>query len=357
MKIQVRDNQPEPGYGSPLYRGGVPMVAADVDDWRHAEMTNFVRRSGIFPVGSGANYGRASAQDAGEAESFAIGQLTYLEQKAFARWYQPMHYEQVLAGCIDYSAGPQAKAVNYLISDRVGIGKRMSPGANDVPLVDVAYALKAIPVQSGGIGYDYTQEDLRTSAFLKQPLSNTKQVAAVEAYKRHMNFVALQGESLSNLTGLYNATGVTAANRTSGAVWDSATADTIINDIIVAYSAYYAATGSNLRPTKIIFPATTRQLLFKPRSTVSDTTIERFITETLKVEISDDIALETLGSGSTKRVVFLNAMNDNVVFHIPMPLQFLAPQLQGFRVVVPAEYKYGGLEVRRVQSVRYMDGV
>lgn len=352
MKIKVRDDS---GW-----------TQAEVEDGRYAEMERFIRgnRNIFTSNGGGGNWGRGSAQDATEAESFSIGQLTYLEQKAFARWYNPLKYETVLAGCFDYSAGPQAKAVDYLVSDGVGIGRRMSPGANDVPMVDVAYAKVTIPVQSGGIGYDYTQEDLRTSAFLRQPLSNTKQVQSVLAYKRHMNFVALQGEAASNLKGLYNNASATAAARASGAVWDSATADTIVADIIDAYSKFRTGTGGNEVPTKIIFPLSTRNLLYKPRSTVSDTTIQKFIEDTLNVTIEDDIALDTvalggagLGAGATKRVVFLNPQNDNIVFHIPMPLQFLAPQLQGYRVMVPAEYKYAGLEVRRIQTVRYMDTV
>jgi hypothetical protein len=345
MQIQVRD---ESGW-----------THAVVDDGRYAEMSSFIRgnRAIFTSGGGGSQWGRGSAKDAGEAESFSIGQLTYLEQKAFARWYQPMRYEEILQGCLDYSAGPAAKAIDYLVTDQVGIGRRMSPGSNDVPMVDLAYAKITIPVQSGGIGYDYTQEDLRTSAFLRQPLPDTKQVQSIVAYKRHLNLVALQGETPSNLKGLYTNTSVTAANRASGAIWNAATADTIVADIIDAYSNFRTGTGGNEVPTKIVFPLSTRNLLYKPRSTVSDTTIQKFIEDTLKVTIHDDIALETLGAGATKRVVFLNSSNDNIVFHIPMPLQFLAPQLHGYRVVVPAEYKYGGLEIRRIQTVRYMDGV
>lgn len=352
MQIQVRD--------------GWDWKQVDVEDGRYADMSGFIRanRSIFTANGGGSQWGRGSAQDATEAESFAIGQLTYLEQKAFAKWYNPVRYEEILAGCIDYSAGAYAKAVDYLVTDQVGVGKRMSPAANDVNMVDVAYAKVTIPVQSGGIGYDYTQEDLRTSAFLRQPLPTTKQEASIMAYKRHMNIVALQGEAQSNLKGLYNNASVTAANRTSGAVWDAATADNIINDVIVAYSAFYNATGGNEKPTKMVFPLSTRQLLYKPRATGTDTTIAQFLEQNLKVEITDDIALDSvaaggagLGAGGTKRVVFLNPSNSNIVFHIPMPLQFLAPQLQNYRVIVPAEYKYAGLEVRRIQTVRYMDGV
>lgn len=352
MKIQVKDGS---GYKT-----------AVVDAARYAELGHFIRANPYIlrGMGGGAYWGRGSANDATEAESFAIGQLTYLEAKAHAKWYAPMHYEQILGDCIDYSAGPYTKAVDYLVVDGTGMGRLMSPGANDVPMVDVAYAKVTIPVAPGGIGYDYTQEDLRTSAFLKQPLPNTKQVQSILAYKRHMNRIALTGEAPANFKGLYNNSSVTAAARASGAVWDSATGDTIIADVADAYGKYSTASGGNSVPTKMIVPLSTRQVLRKRVGSNSDTTIEKFISETFKLEITDDLALDTvalgglgLGSGGTKRVVFCDPTNDNIVFHIPMPLQFLAPQLNGYRVVVPGEYKVAGLEIRRIQTVRYMDTV
>ncbi len=357
MQITVRDDAPE--LGTDVTSVGDGWVKAHADDLRIAELTSFLRvNPGVITGGGfGARFGRGTAKDAVEAESFAINQLAYLEAKAQTRWYQPMMFEEIMPGCIDFSAGSHATSVDYLISDQVGIGRLISPAANDIPMVDVAYAKVSIPVASGGIGYDYTQDDLRKSAYLRQPLSSTKQVAAMLAYKRHMNKVALIGETPSNFTGLYKNATATAANRTSGAVWDSATADTIVSDIIAAYAAYVSATKDNLRPSHIGFPITSFMLLLKPRATTSDTTIKSFIEQTLNVTIFSDDLLETASAATGKRVVFFNPTNDNMVFHIPMPLQFLAPQLNGYRVIVPGEYKYAGFELRRVLSVRYMDAV
>lgn len=333
-------------------------VQAKLNDHRLATFARFMRANDIYPEGIGENFGRMDARDAGEAESFSIQQLTYLEAQAIAKWYEPMRWETILGGCVDYSAGPQAKAVDYLVVDGTGIGRRISPAATDIPMVDVAYGKTTIGVAPGGIGYDYTTDDLRTSAFLKQPLSSTKQEQAVLAYKRHINFLALQGEAPSGFKGLYNNASVTAAPTASAANWNAATADTIVADILDGYAKFIAAAKDNERPSKIVFPLTTFQKLYTPRSTVSDTTIRKFIEQTLDVTCLSDNMLETLGSGtSTKRVVFCAPKPGNMVLHIPMPIEFQPPQLTGFRIVVPAMYKYGGFEVRRIQTVRYMDGV
>ncbi len=354
--VNVRDNAPDTS--SPNFElAGDGVVRAHLDDQRYSEWGHFVR-SNRERFGAGdlnRMWGRGNARDATEAESFVIGQLTYLEQKAIEAWYTPMRYQEVLAGCIDYSAGPWAKAVNYKVSDQVGIGRRIAPGATDLPMVDVAYALVNVPVELGGVGYDYTMEDLVTSSFLGQPLPESKQRAAVEAYYRHMNVVALQGEL--NFKGFYSNSGVTAANRTSGAVWDAATATTIISDVIAAVGAYNAGTKGNMKPRLMIVPLTTEQLLYKTDASLFGKSIKVYLEETLGLTIMSDFLLEAAGSGATKRVVFANPTKDNNVLHIPRPIQFLSPQMEGLRVVVPSSYKYAGDEVRRVITVRYMDGV
>ena len=318
----------------------------------------------VFPEDSGAPYGRPLARDAVEAGAFTIGQLTYLEQKAIARWYDPMMYEEVLGACIDYSAGSWAKTVDYLSIDGVGVGEFVGPDPTYFPMVDVFYEKASIPVAQAVIGYQYTQEELRTSAYLKQPLTDSLQVQAVLGYKRHSNYVALLGDTRKGFTGLYNNTSATAANRKSGAVWDSATADTIVNDCVDMYGKYVAGTANNEKPSIFIVPISTHALMLQPRSTNSDTTIKEFLEEVLEIKIIQDIILDSVandgtapGSGATKRCVMAAPKNDNAVFHVPMPITFLPPQFQGIRVLVPAEYKLGGFELRRIQTVRYMDGV
>lgn len=336
MKVQIKDET-----------GRVKSVVIQ-DEARYRQWASYVRAN---PAVFG---------DAAEPVAFSISQLAYMEQKSFARLYNPLHYEQLLAGCIDYSAGPAARSVIYRITDGAGIGQRIAPSTSNVPMVDVAVQLQTIAVASGGIGYDFTQEDVDVSGMLPWNIIESKQVQAILSYKRHMNNVALTGEL--NFTGMYNNALATAAQKASGTFagfpWSAATADTIVADIIDGYSSFRQATGSNFNPTKLILPLSSRMLLYKPRASFSDVTIEKFITDSLKIEISDDPLLETLGTvGGAKRAVFANTDNDNMVFHVPMPIMFMAPQITGFRTIVPARYRYAGLELRRPQAIRYMDGM
>jgi hypothetical protein len=352
MEITVRDGSPENLDGIKIIGDG--LVRANVEDYRFAEMSDFIRSNPSIVRGG---VRRLTGRDATEAESFAIGQLTYLEAKAFAKQYAPMLYETVLEGAIDMSAGPHTKSIDYLISDGTGEGQFISAAASNVPMVDVAYAKQTIAVGIGAIGYDYTLEDLRTSAHTKQALPMAKQTQSVLAYKRHANRVALTGDTGKSWKGLYNNASATAANRASGAVWDAATGDTMINDVIAAYAAFATANAGNVYPTQITFPLSTSNLLHRPRASGDPTTVGAFIRNELKMRITVDPALETLGVGPSKRVVLSAPDNDNMVFHVPKPLEFIAPQFSGFRIIVLGDYKLGGYELRRATTVRYMDAV
>jgi hypothetical protein len=352
MEITVRDRAPEALEGIKVIGDG--LVKANVDDARWQEFTDFIRGTPTIIRGGER---RLTGRDATEAESFAIGQLTYLEAKAFAKQYAPMLYETVLEGAIDTSAGPYAKAIDYLVSDGTGEGQFISAASTNVPMVDIAYAKQTIQVGIGGIGYDYTLEDLRTSAHLKQPLSMSKQTQSILAYKRHVNRVALTGDVGKNWKGIYNNASATAANRLSGSVWNAATGDTMINDVIDAYAAFVTANNGNVYPTQITFPLSTSNLLHKPRATGDPTTVKAFIENELKMKVNADPALETLGVGPSKRVVLSAPSDDNMVLHLPKPLEFIAPQFSGYRIIVLGDYKIGGYELRRVTTVRYMDAV
>jgi hypothetical protein len=334
------------------------LVQVDVSDSRIAAFRYFLgRHPELLADGPMLPSGR-SAFDAVEANNFAVSQLAFVEQKEYERWYAPMMFEELLGPTISYQAGEGATSVEYEVVDYVGIGRRISSMGGDIPYSDVGMVRVSMSVAQGGAGYQYNTEDLRNAAFSGRSLPTQKLKAAIMMWKRHMNLVALQGEAQSNFTGLFNNAGVTAANRPSGAVWDAASADTIISDITAGFSAVKVATKGMDTPTKIAMPIASYELLQKPRSTNSDTTILEFLKRTrpgLEIYAVDE--LSTLGAGSTKRVVFFNPTDENMVLHLPMPLRFLAPQLQDLNIKVPGEYKYGGLNVRRVVTAYYMDGV
>ena len=316
-----------------------------------------------------AQDGNVQGRDAKEALAFLVSQLAYTEGTTYERLYQPMQYEELIP--LDYSAGEWAESIRYELMDYVGRGKRTSGRGKDYPKVDVAYADKSFPVVSGAIGYEFTQDELRKTAYLRRPLSQTKPMAAIEGFKRHMNDVGLfgEGEGSGALTGLFNNPFVPVTSNPSGSDWRSLVSsgqELILQDINYMILSIWEATQFNEMPTHIVLPPASFALLTNTRSSqYSDKTLLQWVKENnvAKVKNNVDIVftpgydLDTAGVGGIGRVMAYIKRPDRVVMHIPMPIRFLSPQPDGLSIEVPGEYKYSGVEIRYPKSALYMDMV
>lgn len=305
--------------------------------------------------------------DAQEAIAFMVSQLAYTEAQVYERLYTPMQYEDFLP--ISFEAGEWARSIRYETYDYAGRGKRSSGKGRDINKVDVAYGEVNMPVVNGNIGYDYDTEELRATAFLRKPVPETKLQAAMEGYKRHLNFVGLMGESESNLTGLFNNPNVPQGNAPNGgwaALIAAGTPDLILQDVNALIYDVRNNTNFNDWPTDVIIaPAKMALISGQPRSSTSDKTILQYLKENncaktegnVDVKFSSGYGLNTAGAGNTARMMAYVKSPTRLIMHIPMPLRFLAPQLIGLSVEVPGEYKYSGVEFRYPKSAKYSDGL
>lgn len=317
----------------------------------------------ITQIAPAIQQGMHFGNDAGEAMAFLVSQLAYTESRVFERMYQPMQYEQFIP--ISTEAGEWADSIRYEIYDWAGRGKRINGKAKDIPMVDIAYADKSFPVCTGGIGYEYTTEELRKSAFLRRALPERKLAAAFEGYRRHMNIVGLYGESSSNLTGLFNNATVPTGNAPTGN-WASATNTQILADVNTLIQNVWTNTAYNDMITDIILPPLSMaKLSSTARTDQNDKTLLAFLKENniakqergVDIKFSTGFGLNTAGAGSTKRMIGYVKDPNRVIMHIPMPLRFLAPQPVALSVQIPGEYKYSGVEFRYPSSAYYMDGL
>ncbi len=304
-----------------------------------------------------------STRDAGEALAFLVSQLAHTENEVFERMRTPMQYAQFIP--ISHEAGEYADSIRYELFDVAGRGRRTSGKGRSINLVDVAYADKSMPVMNGDIGYDYSQEELRRSAFLRKPLNVTRLAAAIEAYERHMNDVGLNGEASSNVTGLFNNAFVPQGNAPVGN-WAASTPDQILADInAIIFNVWNNTAYNDTVDTILLPPVSLNKIATTARSATSDTTILEFIKKNniakqqrgTEISFQAGFGLDTAGAGSTKRMIAYVKNPNRLIMHIPLALRFLAPQFQGLAVEVPGEYKYSGVEVRYPKSMYYMDGL
>jgi hypothetical protein len=311
---------------------------------------------------------RITGLDATEALAFLVSELTYVENIVLPRYYQPMQYDKALAGCIDFSAGEHVTSITYEIFDMVGNAQDADSGADDIPYADVAYARQTFGVGHGFAGFQYTQQELRTTAFLRRPLQETRMQTAVQMFQRKINNSALLGNAAKNFTGLLNNGNVTHASTPSGQNWHGgATPAQIFSDFAFGMYSVWTQSGFNKIPTAVgVTPLAYEYMDTTPASSsIPTVSILEWLRKNniCKSILGQELDIFPLydaaaaGAGGTGRVVFYVRENDTMVLHIPMSLRFLAPQLVNVKIKVPGEFRYSGVAIRRPTNVYYMDGV
>jgi len=314
--------------------------------------------SGI--IGSPMDLG-IHGMDAANGIGFLISQLAYTEQQVFQVMREPLQYAQLIP--ISTAAGEWAETIRYETTDNVGRGKRITASGKDIPMANVLDGDASMPVVLGGIGYEYNTEELRKAAFLRRPLPQRRLNAAIDAYERHMNDVALNGED--NLPGFVNNPSVSSGNAPNGS-WAPTDPDKILADVNALILQIWTATAKVDVLTDIVLPNAEYAMISTTRMAgFSDKTVLSWLKENnmAKLERGVDInftaltSLASAGAGGTARMIGYVKRPNRLVFHIPMPLRFLAPQPVALAMQIPGEYKYSGVEWYYPQSAYYMDGI
>ncbi len=299
--------------------------------------------------------------DSSQALTFLTGQLESVETQMYQKKRAPLDYEALLP--ISTSAGQWATSITYRMKDSVGQGKRHSGKGGDIPRVDVWYSEKTVPVVSAAIGYAYTFDELRKSAKLNLSLDQDRAETAFYAYRAHLNQIGLFGEE--ELTGLFNSPVVPQAQASNGS-WSTATPEQILKDLNESITQVWTQTKRNSTPNTIILPGSHYALLAStPRSKGSDKTILQYVRENniakaeknIDIDFRGGLDLDKAGKDQSSRMMIYEKNPVNLVFHIPMPLMFHAPEQRGLELLVNGEYKYSGVEFRYPKSALYIDGI
>lgn len=357
MRIQVIDQNRRP-----IIEDGHPGI--DLDDEmteRYHELGDFVKDNCRLLTGK-----RWGAKDATDPVAFLQGQLTHLEKKAYETEYTQLRSEALLGPVTTSEAGEDAVTVTYEVHDYTGKGERHAPQANNMPLADSASARTEMQVAPGWIGYRYTTRELRLAASRGIALPARKQEAAIRAARRHLDDVALKGETVSNFTGLYTNSSVTATTRASGAVWDAAVPLTMLNDINTILNLMNADTdGMHIASTLALPAGPMGRLMIPDPAFPSKTVLDWIKANNMFTQLTGQpfniVAggeyLATAGGSSSKRGVFFTPNDECMVLHQPLPPRFASPVPGILEITVPCEYGYGGHHIRRIKTVRYMDGL
>ena len=307
--------------------------------------------------------------DANET-TFFLRQLTSIK----ARTYDVLYPEYKALSLIPVSneAGAGADTILYRQFDTFGMMKLISSYADDLPRADVAGKEFSVIVKSIGGAYGYNIQEIKAAQFVGgKPLDARRAEAVRRAYEQGINYYAWLAdgsEAFGGLYGIFFNPNVTKGTPITGN-WATATADQIIADIGKAFGAIFALTkGVEYPDTVLMPPAQWTKISTTPRSTISDTTILKFLESaypgvTFSWLNEATGVVNTLGnrpSGASSAVdclLLYKRSPEKLTLEIPLPFEQLAPQERNLEYVVNAYGRIGGVLMYYPLACYIMEGI
>lgn len=254
--------------------------------------------------------------------------------------------------------------------DNVGQAEFLAAGAFDMPYASTKMEQNVRNFHLAGIGYEWSTQELQRAAKLGRSLSSDKAQGAVQAADRFVYGIGMTGASPSGAsekgwTGFVNnasapSAQVAADGTSSSRLWSAKTVDQILRDINDAITAVETGTGETHVANTLVLPTSSYNTIASTRVGDTNATILQFLQannaagETLAIKKSR--ALETAGTGGTKRLVAYDNNPQVLKFHLPGPHQFLPPfQKSSMTYEVAGIMNVGGCEVRLPKAVVYRD--
>ena len=292
--------------------------------------------------------------------AFFLSQLSQTEAKIYEAKYRNIVFQDFVP--VDTSQPEWVDEVSYISYDAVTVGKFVGANAKDLPESDINASKSTIPVFYGGNSYGYSLDELRKSQQLRIPLDVTKGRMSLRGFQEHAQRVAFFGDTDRGVTGLFNNANVQLSNSlfnfTSGT---GADAVAYMNQVLVAVWTNSAETHL---PNMFLMDSANWAIISEKRmDSGTDTTVLEYFKKNnlytamtgLELTIRPNFELTTAGASGVPRMMAYEMNDDNLVMHMPMPWRALAPQPEGLRININAEYKFGGVEFRYPGSAAYHD--
>ena len=302
--------------------------------------------------------------DAQAALGFVVRQTSFVEREVNEVVYPDIQYPTLVP--VDTSAPEWSKTVTYYSSDKAGKAGWVNGNADDIPKATTSLTKFETDIHMAGIGYGYGLEEINQAALLGVPLTSMDAMAARRAYEEMVERVALFGDTEKGFQGLLNSSAVTAGSPTVG-TWSTATPAQILADINGALVGQFTGTLYTSMADTLLLPYA--QFLALSTRMVSDNNTVSILNWLLAnnaytastgrpLLVRAIRGLETLGAGSTARMVAYRRDPMVVKLHIPMPHRFLPVYQAGpLRFEVPGIFRLGGVDWRRPKEASYTDGI
>jgi hypothetical protein len=261
------------------------------------------------------------------AAAFLERQLTQVLTAVFEVEYDPLRAFELIP--LTSEADPGAATVEYEFFEDRGQARVIANYADDVPTVDVGREAFPTPVFDFGIGWHWTDRDLRRQAFAERQgsryrLSELKPRAARRAVERALDAHAAFGIPAMGVSGFVNHPNVTGVPVTNGD-WlnPSTTAAEILADLIELATAVWTTTRQNWRADTIVLPTAhyAKVAHTKMGADLTQTIEEAFVSSFRDVEVTVEAwsALDEADDGDPMAIAYAR---DPDVVRVEVPTMY-----------------------------------
>lgn len=264
---------------------------------------------------------------------------------------------------IDTSLDPGAVSYAYTEQIRTGLAEIITDSTTSIPMANIEGRNNIKPINSMGIGIEYTNQQIRTANFQGLfDLVSSKVAAAREGHDIALNNFIRTGIPALGLDGVTSQPGIIVANATTGNwIGGPATSAQIVADVRTAINAMMNASSMIEMPNTVVLPVDEYNLINTQfmNPGFNETTVLTALKGTFPMitnwtwEPGMDVVD---ASGGAALLVY---KNDASRMRVQMPLMMAptAPQPLGFGTKLFFESRFGGVMAPRPRSVLRLDNI
>ena len=293
--------------------------------------------------------------DAPAALGFVVSQRSHIETEVLKKPYPAIRYAELIP--VDTSANPFAASVTFFSQDDVGRAKFINGKGDDIPLVNITGSKFEQTVNMAGVGYSFSLEEIGAAQMMGSNLSSDGADAARLAYEQFVDDVAFVGDTTIGVEGLYNTTGITSV--AADATFAASTPQAVLEIINTALTGIMTATqGIEMADTVALPLAAYGDVATRQIAPESSMTILQFIQQANVYTAMTGRPLTIVGDRRlTTKMVSYRRDPGVLKLPMPMPLQFIPPQMVNLEVKVLGMFRFAPVNIRRPGAVRYTTGV
>lgn len=287
-------------------------------------------------------------------------ELEQILARTFEVEYADIKYDLVLPISSEVSNGKDS--YTYRIYDHKGSMRRIADKAKDLPRADIVRREVTHKVESYGASFGYTVQELRAAAEVpNMNLDARRSMAVRRAYEEKVQEIAYFGDAAAGLKGFFNNDQVDKIVPDHWFDTVDITPDEMLELLYEPGTRIVNNSNMKEQPDTMLMPYPAfRKIATTRLSPDNNLTVLQFFLQNnemiTNIEPINELAASKSGGALSKdRVICYQRDPMKLEMHLPQPLEFFPPQLQGLEYTVPAHARHGGVAIYYPKSVMVLE--